>query len=72
MFGNRLPSVDPDEGVDGNGNSALNWGMLTRWIQSESSNGLTEPPRITGEGISAVELLLDLSTSREARVGMPF
>ena len=28
-------------------------GMLIRWMQSKSSNSLTEPPRITGEGISA-------------------
>lgn len=58
--------------VNGNGNSALNWRMLIRWMQSKSSNSLIDPPRITGEGISAMELLLDLSTSRKTRVGMPF
>ena len=69
MFINRLPLVASDEGVDGNGNSALDWRMLIRWMQSKSSNSLAEPPRITGEGISAVELLL---ARRKARVGMPF
>ena len=54
MFINRLPSMASDEGVDGNGNSALNWRMLIRWMQSKSSNSLTEPPRFTGESISAV------------------